>query len=193
MKTKRLLDLGAKEFRKYLLRSESYCNKQIPEYFDFSRFLKKIDKFKSGYDITKAANQDTSFVIYENKDGRYSWRKFQLIHPVLYLQLVDLISVNWKEIQDHFKKCETQKIYHCPIYQKHPNHRKVAKQQILKYLDEIEKESIRKSLSYKYVSKLDITDCYPSIYTHSISWAIHSKAVSKNNRSNSYNKDKKPV
>ena len=34
----------------------------------------------------------------------------------------------------------------------------------------------------KYILKTDITNCYPSIYTHSISWALHSKITAKSNR-----------
>lgn len=41
------------------------------------------------------------------------------------------------------------------------------------------------ALDFKYIHHTDITDCYGSIYTHSIPWAIHSKrkAKKKNNRS----------
>ena len=35
----------------------------------------------------------------------------------------------------------------------------------------------------RYVLKTDITNCYSSIYTHSISWALHTKAKAKANRS----------
>ena len=34
----------------------------------------------------------------------------------------------------------------------------------------------------RYILTTDITNCYPSIYTHSISWALHTKAKAKVNR-----------
>ena len=34
----------------------------------------------------------------------------------------------------------------------------------------------------RYILKTDVTDFYPSIYTHSIPWALHGKAVAKSNR-----------
>ena len=34
----------------------------------------------------------------------------------------------------------------------------------------------------RYILKTDITNCYPSIYTHSISWALHTKAEAKSRR-----------
>ncbi len=45
------------------------------------------------------------------------------------------------------------------------------------------------SLGKKYVVKADISQCFPSIYTHAITWAIVGKAAAKANRSGKwYNK-----
>ena len=38
--------------------------------------------------------------------------------------------------------------------------------------------------SARYVLQTDITNFYPSIYTHVIPWALHSKSVAKQNRNN---------
>ena len=37
-------------------------------------------------------------------------------------------------------------------------------------------------LDFNYCIHTDITDCYPSIYTHTIAWALHNKEWAKNNR-----------
>ncbi len=49
----------------------------------------------------------------------------------------------------------------------------------------IEQKSLILALDYRYVLHTDISDCYGSIYTHSIPWAIHTKkeAKKKKNRS----------
>lgn len=44
--------------------------------------------------------------------------------------------------------------------------------QILKWWESVEQESICLSLEYEYVFDTDVADCYSSIYTHSIAWAI---------------------
>lgn len=36
-----------------------------------------------------------------------------------------------------------------------------------------------------YIVKVDIARCYPSIYTHSIPWALHTKPIAKSNRGRS--------
>lgn len=188
MKSQPIINLTTDRAKGFFLESESYCNFDLPDYFDFGRFLKEISRYNSGFDIYKAKDDATSHIVYNNKDGKYAWRKLQLVHPVIYLKLVDTIIDNWKFIQDHFQKNKVDKIYSCPIYNRHSKHAKQKKTQILSYLDEIEKQSIKQSLEFKYISKLDITDCYPSVYTHSVAWALHTKPTAKNNRKNSFSR-----
>jgi len=40
------------------------------------------------------------------------------------------------------------------------------------------------ALEYEYVLYTDISDCYGSIYTHSVVWALHTKEVAKSKRKN---------
>lgn len=192
---KAVIDLTAKEAQDFFLEGESYCSIDLPEYFNFNKFLNGVSKFNTGFDILGAQNDTTSYIIYNNKDGKHAWRKLQLIHPILYLKLVDLITDNWNLIQDHFKNNKVFKIDCCPIFTRNSKHKKQKKTQILAYLEDIEKNSIKKSLEFKYMSKIDIADCYPSVYTHSIAWALHTKPVCKNNRTHSYQKQKskKPI
>lgn len=46
----------------------------------------------------------------------------------------------------------------------------------------IEQESINLSLEYNYLFDTDIANCYGSVYTHAIAWAIEGKDFSKNNQ-----------
>ena len=49
----------------------------------------------------------------------------------------------------------------------------------------IEQRSLELSLEFSHVLHTDVVDCYGSLYTHSISWAIHGIEESKKNRSDS--------
>jgi hypothetical protein len=48
--------------------------------------------------------EDVNYTIYSNKDGRYAWRPFQLIHSVIYVDLAHLMteSKHWAAIQSRF-------------------------------------------------------------------------------------------
>lgn len=56
--------------------------------------------------------------------------------------------------------------------------------QIKSWWEKVEQQSLIYSLSFSHVLHTDVIDCYGSIYTHAISWAIHGKEEAKNNRRN---------
>jgi len=45
-------------------------------------------------------------------------------------------------------------------------------------------------LDYKFSYDTDIADCYSSIYTHSIAWAIETIGIAKKQRDGNYPKTK---
>jgi hypothetical protein len=92
---------------------------------------------------------------------------------------------HWKEIQDCCKSINSlSPITYIHVYNDIPleminsesiresNHSKSA------FVDGI-KNCIKASLGYKYRLKIDIANCYNSIYTHSISWAVCGKNEAK--------------
>ena len=50
--------------------------------------------------------------------------------------------------------------------------------------ESVEQRSIQLALKYEYVLHTDISNCYGSIYTHSVVWALHTKQVGKKERNN---------
>ncbi|MCZ6128038.1 cobalt transporter, partial [Escherichia coli] len=50
-----------------------------------------------------------------NKDGKLSWRPLQLIHPVLYVNLVNIITKkeNWEKITSRFIKFRSNNQIEC--------------------------------------------------------------------------------
>ena len=115
---------------------------------------------------------------------------FQIINPAIYISLINTISQsdNWQTIKDRFDKFQANQKIEChslPIIA--GNESKTNKEaQILTWWQEIEQKSIILAIDYHYILHTDITDCYGSIYTHSIPWAIHTKpeAKKKENRNN---------
>lgn len=52
----------------------------------------------------------------------------------------------------------------------------------MNWWNDVEQKSIELSLKYNWIGITDITDCYGSIYTHSIAWALHGISTAKTNR-----------
>lgn len=120
-----------------------------------------------------------------NKDGRYAYRPLQLVNPYLYYFLVREITKtsNWKFLIKRFKEFENPncEVVSIPMI-KDAKDKSIMATTIKSWWEHIEQKSVELSLEYKYIFITDITNCYGSIYTHSISWALHGMEYSKEHR-----------
>ena len=184
---KSILELSHDEARVFLLKAESYCNIDLPPYIQFDELLTRVHLFLAGKKlkdcITKPRDyDDVNYTILNNKDGKYAWRPFQLIHPALYVSVVHAITEdeNWGLIRSRFNAFSANSKLRClslPIVS--ISAEKDKAEQISHWWTEVEQRSIELSLDYDYLLETDITDCYGAIYTHSIAWALHTKAEAK--------------
>lgn len=191
VKERSVLEMTPAQARAFFLKPESYCSVELPAYFQFGTILSAVAKVLKGKVLadmsSKPRNHEgVNYSLLSNKDGRHAWRPFQLIHPALYVSLVDQITApdKWAFIGDRFKKFHELKNFTClSIPVQSLSKRKDKAAQILQWWQGIEQQSIELAMEYEYVFYADITDCYGSIYTHSIVWALHGKPAGKDKRS----------
>lgn len=183
-----ILEMTAKDARSFFLRHESYCNFEMPPYFQFDKFLAGLSTHLATEPLesqiaTKPCEFDgVNYVMVSNKDGKYAWRPLQLCHPAIYVQLVHDITApsNWKHITDRFAVFAGNPKLQClsvPIESKTGQSDKA--EQIIRWWQQIEQRSIELSLDFDVLAHADITDCYGALYTHSIAWALHTQQVAK--------------
>ena len=185
---KNILELSNEEAKAFFLRSENYCNINFPKYFNFQPLLDSLSQSKhiANISLPKAKLiEDVNYKFFHNKDGKYAWRQFQLINPVLYVKLVDLIceQSNWEILRQRFSLFQqNDRIRCCSIPVVNKQDQKSKEGNILNWWNEVEQKSIELALDYSTMLNTDITDCYGSLYTHAISWAIHDRGICKSNR-----------
>ncbi len=209
-KNQSVLEFTHEEARDYFLEAKSYCNFDLPSYFDFEPLLSKLHKKLNGKELFsfKKKNKkklydfklqkinpndfdDVNYKILDNKDGRYAWRARQLIHPALYVSLVHQITDkdHWETIRKRFKLFAKGKKIECiSIPSKSLTKESNKAEQVSNWWEHFEQCSLELALVYKYLTHTDITDCYGSVYTHSVAWALHGKDFmkeGKNRRKNS--------
>ncbi len=183
--------MSASKAKEFFMNPKNYFTLDLPNYFTFNDILKLSDKLVTGkdfngsiVDVKKPREiEDVNYKIIHNKDGKYAWRSFELIHPILYVKLVNDITDknNWKLIKDRFKEFQNNsQIICCSIPGGIKKNNK--KESILRWWEEFEQKSISASLKYSIMACTDITDCYGSIYTHTISWALHGKDTAKQSK-----------
>ena len=115
-------------------------------------------------------------------------KAFQLIHPVLYVDLVHKITEeeNWNDILSAFEDFQQNEKIVCasiPVVSSEGNS---TTEQIQVWSKQVEQKSIELGLEYDYIFHTDIVDCYGAIYTHSIPWAIHTQKFAKTNEGDEY-------
>lgn len=202
-----ILELTNSEANQFFLKNESYTNVELPPYFCFEELLNKLSHELAFQPLSKkmgpnsvkemADTANLNHIVYANKDGNLSWRPLQFIHPLAYLALVNQLTSpdNWKKIQRRFKKLSSYStnITCLSIPVESIGNQSDKAEQILQWWEGIEQQSISLALEYEYIFDTDIADCYGSIYTHSLAWAIDGKKLAKtrnyrNNKDNLGNK-----
>ena len=186
-KERSVLEMTSAQARSFFLKQESYCRVELPAYFQFRTILSAVAKALKGKSLADMSSkphqhEGVNYSLLSNKDGRHAWRPFQLIHPALYVSLVDQITTpdKWAFIRDRFKRFHELKNFTClSIPVQSLSKRKDSAAQILQWWQGIEQQSMELAMVYEYVFHADITDCYGSIYTHSIVWALHGKPAGK--------------
>mgnify|MGYP003601793543 FL=1 len=134
---------------------------------DEKKLRKTIDKYNHDY------------IRYESLRDTNVPRGMGIPHPESYALQVLAIKKSWKEIAQH---CNKPNVNFSRVYV-----RKVAGTERIfemnykgseRYKNEEEEISWRSETSH--IVKADIASCFPSIYTHSIPWALHGKLAAKN-------------
>ena len=175
---KTILDLTCDELKEFFLQEKSYCNTLLPSYIKFKPLLSELYKKLGNKEIKPNGTETYNYTFFMNKDGGYSWRPIDLINPVIYCLLIRVIKQNFEEIKNRFNKFQKNSEYiECmsiPVVNM-DNMKHEQKHQILEWWNQVEQKSIELSLSYDYIHHTDIVNCYGSIYTHSIAWALHGR------------------
>jgi hypothetical protein len=190
---KKLVELSNEEARSHFLKGSSYFNGDMPSYISFEPILINVAAALNGgnYAAFKSANpNDFPGVNYDfsaNKDGKFAWRPLELIHPAIYVSLVNVICdpENWMLIKDRLSEFEGGAVECCSAPVMSLDKQSDVATQIRSWWQNVEQRSLVYSLEFSHVLHTDVTDCYGSLYTHSISWAIHGLEEAKRNKRDS--------
>lgn len=119
-------------------------------------------------------DETESELISKPKRG-YERRNIHVTHPIPQVLLAQEIAANWRSLQRHLQR------------QKYSLDSIVVSSRAFRALQNIEFRAHRAKKSFisatsDWLVKTDISRFYPSIYTHSITWALYGKETVKTNR-----------
>ncbi len=108
-------------------------------------------------------------------------RHLGIPHPEAYAVQSLAISRHWKEISTH---CNQPSPAISRIHVRHTGSGSIFEMNYKgRERYQLEEDEIRWMAGAQYVVHADVASCFPSIYTHSIPWALHGKVVAKKSTS----------
>lgn len=160
------------------LLSYGYIFKELPPPFNSVELGTKYDKIIG---LAYTTNKCIEFSI---PKGQYSRRLLQLPHPTNFIQITNHLTTpgNWGILENHFK---ISTYSHSKVIENKKSgdfilnkDNRAVKTNYESFSNSKEK-TIVDSYDMLYELKIDITKFYPSLYTHSVVWAILGKERAK--------------
>src|SRR5690606_19292430 len=91
---------------------------------------------------------------------------------------------NWNYILNRLSEFEGGAVDCCSAPVMSLDNQEDVSTQIRSWWQRVEQQSLRYSLEFSHVLHTDVTNCYGTLYTHSISWALHGLEEAKKNKGN---------
>jgi hypothetical protein len=154
--------------------TKGFLPKEFPSLFDSSDLLKTIGYNKSILESEPKISRPTKTSI--PKGGGFR-RSITVPNPKQYAMLAKFLVDHSNEIGRFFN---ISKISMSKPLAKVDGSRAISNEY---NFEQVMHEQIAKGYSSRCLLKADISKFYNTIYTHSIPWAIHTKAAAKNDRS----------
>ena len=139
----------------------------------------KVTRTRNG---TSFAPKRTECVRVHFPKSEFTDRTFGIMHPHVHNDIAFHISRNWKKIVDALIPIDSAvTAYSFPIpVTKHASGRVGhlrSGRMIYEFIDMTDDDLVSVAYRYTHLVKADIKNFYPSIYTHSLAWALHGKKV----------------
>ncbi|MDR6128232.1 hypothetical protein QE452_002896 [Sphingomonas sp. SORGH_AS438] len=169
------IERRAIETRLRKLLRRGYFPAELPPPFSTDTFADNAVKFAAKWNGADIRKFWTAAEIYSIPRYSEIRRKLSIVNPVNQLHIAHLISTNWRDIK---KKLSMSKISEFkPEFANHNRGRAITGVDF----GGVARQRARLLSTYGRYVKTDIARFYPSIYTHSIAWAITGKDHAKKN------------
>jgi hypothetical protein len=158
------------------LLAKGYFPVQLPTGFSTKQLAANLSHIQAPWDAELAKKNSVLSLGERFSVARssYSRRITSIINPVSFYGLARDICEYWPRIQEHYETSEISRSIPGPGGS-------LRAIDLTKFTDLYE-ERVRQSAGARYALVTDISSYFPTVYTHTIPWALHTKAVAKTNK-----------
>ena len=175
------------------LLQKGYFPKELPPPFTTELFSNNFHSISDSWNHLKSELGRTNPNILKNKNGykkskcvlfsipkkNYSRRNIEIPNPFHHSALCETICNYWSEINHVYENSKISKSIPT-VWQDGERAVRTSYE-----FNDFKQECLIESYDKKYELKIDISWFYPTIYTHTIPWAVHGKELAKKDRSDS--------
>lgn len=143
---------------------------QLPPGFSSQTFSLELSKFQAAWH----AGQPPATLAEKFSVPRSSFyrRSTAIVNPIGFYVLARAIADHWPEIEQHYAKSTLSRSV--------PSFGQSSLRAIqLRKFSELHEEKITNSAGFRFTLVTDISSFFSTIYTHTITWALHGKSVGK--------------
>lgn len=154
------------------LLSRGYFPIQLPPNFTSESFATELPKFQHQWEATEPPR--TSPERFSVPRSSYYRRITAILNPTSFYFLARDVSQYWTQIQAHYAKS--------PLSKSKPAIVGGLRAITIPKFSELHEEKITAAAGFRYALVTDISAFFPTIYTHVIPWALHTKVIAKANQ-----------
>jgi hypothetical protein len=166
--------LPTKRQRLARLLEAGYLPRELPPVFVSGSFAKSVHRLESLWPSATLAQWKSVPEVYSIPKTGHSRRDLAIVNPINQFKVSKVVSDNWVEIRKHIRSSGLTEF--TPVIDMTGDRAVLPSN-----FSEINRRRARLRARFTKVLRTDITRFYPSIYTHSIAWALHGKSAVKAN------------
>lgn len=159
-----------------LLISKGFFPEVLPPCFDSEDLVRALKGKVSTIEERRFNKRSAAYIRYSGTKHDGHRRAYGSVNPIPYFSACGFISAHWKTFEARFKSSQLSLE---SMRLGRPNEDRAV---VVPTLSELNQRMASKLRFSPYVLKTDISQFFPSIYTHTISWVAHGREAAKANQ-----------
>lgn len=159
------------------LLSKGYFPSQLPPAFTTEQLASNLTALQLLWDVKKTGSKAHACKpeLFSVARVGHQRRMTSITNPVPQMFLATLVVTYWAEFLRHYRKSR--------LSASHPRFLQVGgRAACIPSMQRLHERKILDSAGFRYMLRTDVSRFFPTVYTHSVPWALHTKSVAKKKR-----------